>query len=106
MDTATTAILHELREGLTQVLGLQLNRVLLYGSRARGDARADSDFDVLVIINGEFDYADLLRRTSALVGGLSLAHDIVISRVFVTREQFEREQSPFLLNVRRESVPV
>ncbi|MGQ0601003.1 MAG: nucleotidyltransferase domain-containing protein [Anaerolineales bacterium] len=106
MDTATTAILHELREGLTQVLGPQLNRVLLYGSRARGDARADSDYDVLVVVNGEFDYADLLRRTSALVSGLSLAHDIVISRVFVTREQFEREQSPFLLNARRESVPI
>lgn len=26
---------------------------LLFGSRARGDARADSDWDILILINGE-----------------------------------------------------
>ena len=28
-------------------------KALLFGSRARGDARADSDWDVLILINGE-----------------------------------------------------
>jgi hypothetical protein len=51
-------------------------------------------------------YADLIRRTSATVAALSLQHDVVISRAFVSRERYEWEQTPFLLNVRREGVPV
>ena len=33
-------------------------------------------------------------------------HDVVISRAFVSQERFEREASPFVLNVRREGIPV
>jgi hypothetical protein len=61
---------------------------------------------VLVVVCDEFDYADLMRRTSEVVANLSLQHDVVISRVFVTRERYEHENSPYLLNVRREGVVV
>lgn len=30
--------------------------VILYGSRARGDARTDSDYDLLVLVDGEVDW--------------------------------------------------
>jgi predicted nucleotidyltransferase len=99
-------ILRGLRRDLARVLGDQLQSVILYGSQARGQARADSDIDVLVVVGDDSDYGDLIRRTSAAVAALSLQHDVVISRVFVSRERFEREQSPFLLNVRREGVPI
>lgn len=99
-------ILRGLRQDLARVLGDQLQSVILYGSQARGQARADSDIDVLVVVRDDSDYGDLIRRTSAAVSALSLQHDVVISRVFVSRERFEREQSPFLLNVRREGIPI
>jgi predicted nucleotidyltransferase len=41
--------LGEVVEALRQGLGERLAAVVLYGSRARGDARADSDWDLLVI---------------------------------------------------------
>ena len=40
------------------------------------------------------------------MAGLSLRDDVVISRVFVSSERFLHEQSPLLINVRREGVPV
>jgi len=99
-------ILRSLRRELARVLGDQLQSVILYGSQAQGQARSDSDIDVLVIVRDDSDYGDLIRRTSAAVSALSLQYDVVISRAFVSQERFEREQSPFLLNVRREGVPV
>lgn len=100
------SILQNLRRELARVLGDQLVSVILYGSRARGQARSDSDIDVLVVVRDDSDYGDLIRRTSATVAALSLQHDVVISRAFVSRERYEWEQTPFLLNVRREGVPV
>ena len=99
-------ILRNLHREFTRILGDQLVSVILYGSRARGQARSDSDIDVLVVVHDDSDYGDLIRRTSATVSALSLQHDVVISRAFVSRERFEHEQTPFLLNVRREGVPV
>ncbi len=99
-------ILRSLRGELARILGDQLQSVILYGSQARGQARSDSDIDVLVVVRDDSDYGDLIRRTSEAVSALSLQHDVVISRAFVSRKRFEWEQTPFLLNVRREGVPV
>lgn len=95
-------ILRSLRRELARVLGNQLQSVILYGSQAR----SDSDIDVLVVVHDDSNYGDLIRRTSAVVSALSLQHDVVISHAFVSLERFEREQSPFLLNVHHEGVPV
>ncbi len=97
-------LLLALRQQLAHALGEQFVRVMLFGSRARGEARPDSDIDVLVIVRGEVNSLDWLRRTSAFIAELSLAHDVVISPVFISQTQFEQGGSPFVLNVRREAV--
>jgi uncharacterized protein len=104
--SAVETVLVALHRELQRMLGAQLHLVMLYGSRARGDAGPYSDIDVRVVVRDDFDYTDLMRRTSEMVANLSLQHDVVISRAFVTRERYEHENSPFLLNVRREGVTV
>lgn len=99
-------LLAELRHELARILSEQFEAVYLFGSRARGEARPDSDIDVLIVVRGELDYGDLIRRTSGAISALSLQYDTVISRSFVSKDRFEREQSPFLLNVRREAVVI
>ncbi|MGO8677933.1 MAG: nucleotidyltransferase domain-containing protein [Limisphaerales bacterium] len=99
-------LLSELKRELAGALGRRLEAAYLFGSRARGEAQSGSDIDVLVVVRGDCDYGDLVRRTSTFVSDLSLKYDIVISRAFVSKDRFEREQSPFLLNVRREGVMV
>ncbi len=99
-----TDILRQLQWMLQDELGEQLEDILLFGSRARGENRPNSDVDVLILLKDEFDYGEMIRRTSSLVAELSLEHGIVISRAFATKARYATEQSPFYINVRREAV--
>ncbi len=47
---ATDPILDRFRQALTALYGPALDRVVLFGSRARGDAGPDSDYDVAVFL--------------------------------------------------------
>ena len=44
-------ILKRFRAALDALYGDRIERVVLYGSRARGDAREDSDYDVAVFLH-------------------------------------------------------
>jgi uncharacterized protein len=106
MSADIRPILEKLKKELIKIYGDQVDRILLYGSHARGDERPDSDIDILIVLKNEFNYSEMLRLSSDLTASLSLENDVVISRAFVSKEQFEHRQTPFLMNVRREAVPV
>ena len=42
-------------------LGVRLEEVILFGSRARGDFRKDSDWDILIITERELGWRERLR---------------------------------------------
>lgn len=106
MPADINKILKELKKEFLHIYGKRMDRIILYGSRARGEAREDSDIDVLVVLKEDFNYSDMLRQSIRLVASLSLENDVVISRAFVSKEEYENRQTPFLMNVRREGVLV
>ncbi len=63
------------RQELQALLGDRLVNVRMYGSRTRGDARRDSDLDILVLLRGQPEPA--LRYQI-----YDLAHDLSASRDF------------------------
>ncbi len=64
MTTATLddPILERFRAALTEIYGNRLERVVLFGSRARGDAQPDSDYDVAVFLHDMPDRMAELNR--------------------------------------------
>jgi predicted nucleotidyltransferase len=97
-------LLAELRGRLQALYGPRLLRLMLYGSQARGDAEPGSDIDVLVVLAGSVRPGEEIRRTGDTTAAISLENNVVISCAFISGERFEREESPLMINVRREGV--
>jgi predicted nucleotidyltransferase len=59
-------ILTRFRAALEHIYGARLERVVLFGSRARGEARSDSDYDVAVFLRSLPDRWTELDRLADL----------------------------------------
>ena len=80
--------------------------VILYGSRARGDAEPDSDFDLLILVDGEvtLEREDLIYRQ---LYPIELDTGKVLSAIVYNRDQWNSSLyrvMPFHKNVEREGV--
>jgi predicted nucleotidyltransferase len=106
MRNQQSAVLSTLRQAFEALYGDRLAEMVLYGSQARGDSTPESDIDVLVALSGPVNPGEEIRRTGRIVADLSLQCNVVISCFFISAERFAQEQSPLLINVRREGVPI
>jgi predicted nucleotidyltransferase len=101
-------VLGRLKKELQALYGPRLKRALLYGSRARGDHQPDSDYDVLVVLEGPIDYWEELKRLSGLSHDITWktagnGNAIVASFKAITEGQIQ-QRTGFMHNVRREAV--
>lgn len=71
MHPADDPILKRFRAALDELYGDRIERVVLFGSRARGDAREDSDYDIAVFIK------DLNNRWSEIDRIIPVVTDII-----------------------------
>ncbi len=64
-------------------------RLIVFGSQARGDARDDSDIDLLVVEPGVRDRFAEMARLSTLLGRRLIPADVVV----MSAEAFERQKT-------------
>ena len=101
-------ILARLKRELVALYGPRLKQVLLYGSRARGDHRDDSDYDVLVVLEGPVDWWAEQKRLGRLSDQIlwdtvGTGHPVVTSFKPVCPEDIQK-RTGFMFNVRREGI--
>jgi predicted nucleotidyltransferase len=72
MDTVekATAIIRE----ILQKEDVQVEQILLFGSRARGNNQPDSDWDLYVLTDGELTFTDRHRLTTKIKRNLAKLH--------------------------------
>jgi predicted nucleotidyltransferase len=81
-------------------------QTILYGSEARGDARPDSDIDLLMLVDADkLSYNDK-DRIIAPFYDIELDTGIIISTLIMPRKEWENRPflTPFQYNVNKEGI--
>jgi len=103
-STADVELLQRCKKAIRQVVPDA--DVILYGSRARGDADKYSDYDILIVVNGPVDMA-LEKRIHENVYPLELETCEVLTLIIYSKQQWDSplyRAMPLHKNVDREGV--
>jgi predicted nucleotidyltransferase len=97
MDSLADPVFARLRAALEMAYGSRIERVVLFGSRARGEARPDSDYDIAVFLKEAGSFwkesgrladigTDILYDTGAVINALPLRAGLGREHGPLTRE--------------------
>ncbi|MEI6388448.1 MAG: nucleotidyltransferase domain-containing protein [Spirochaetota bacterium] len=100
-DGVAIAFAREIREAFPA----NLRTIILFGSRARGDARIDSDYDFLIL----FDRVDpsIKDKVRDIEVSMMETYEALVSALVMMPEDWKRRSAfPIGLNVAREGIAV
>jgi predicted nucleotidyltransferase len=103
MAVADPALLDRLRRGLADLYGERIERAVLFGSQARGDAGENSDYDVAVFLK-DFSFENRLaemKRLDAIKTDILLETGDMVS-ILLYPERFYTRPTPLMHEIRRE----
>lgn len=105
ITVAERSWLEKYRKALTKEFPRTIQRMVLFGSKARGDDHPDSDLDVLLVVANE---AGRFKRPIRRLGyGLAACGEAVPSILVYTQGEWEhrgKSGSPFRQSVERDKV--
>lgn len=100
-------IISQIRSALKPLL--TGSKLILFGSRARGDHRPESDVDLLILFPDEVGGTEMARRQLEISQRLmelelSWGMKIDVSPVMLTDSAYRRQITPFTRNIDKEGI--
>ncbi len=86
-------ILDKLKAALTETYGDRLERIVLFGSRARGDFTPESDYDIAVFIRDPESRWDEMGRLAMITTDLLMDTGAIISAKPFPAEAYHEPRS-------------
>ncbi len=100
---AADPVLRRVRQALDVMYGDRLERAVLFGSRARGDARDDSDYDVAVFIRDMKDRWPEMDRLAVM--GVEICDETgEFVHAMAHRAGSYAERTPLMMEIRRDGI--
>ena len=95
----------EFVDGILRILKNRLEKIVLYGSVARGSDTEGSDIDIALVMRGKLD-SDTEDRLSDFVVDMNLKYDKVFSVIDIDADHFRTwmEVLPFYQSVEKEGI--
>ncbi|REA58475.1 nucleotidyltransferase domain-containing protein [Dyadobacter luteus] len=85
----------------------RLDKVILFGSYARGEQTEDSDIDYLVVLNDhEIRPYTEISNMSEITFGLSLKYAVSVSAIPTTSSKLEAKLTPLMSNVYLDGIEI
>jgi uncharacterized protein len=103
MEKAIDSVLSRFRAALDEAYGGRIERVVLFGSRARGDARPDSDYDVAVFLRDLDNFGQEAGRIAAIETDILYDTGAVINAIPFRAGSYQ-ERTGLMGELRREGL--
>lgn len=107
LDTRLKEISQDVVDAYRDIYRDNLVYVILYGSYSRGDFTDESDIDYIGIVDAdEVQINSRLRSLWRLTGEIDLNREIVISAMTSSYDVYDRADSLYIQNVRKDGIKV
>lgn len=105
--TSHNSILGEIRKLAQHLFANLPATAYLYGSRARGEACANSDWDILIVTDDSIASKDAFEKFAYPFTEIGWRMGEQITPLLYTRSEWNAERgSAFYLNVQKDSIPL
>ena len=96
-------ILNEFIKAVNQKFGTHLKKIILFGSRARGDYETDSDYDCLLVVDEVSP--TLIDTVDDIAAELLYKYNVVFSSFPVSESRYSKQTfNPLFMNIRHDGI--
>ena len=102
-------VLKEFVVKVEKILKYKINKIILYGSYARGDYSENSDLDIMILTDlSEDEIVDKRTEVWDVASDVGLENNIMISVILKNIEDYNYwlDTLPFYMNVKKEGVVI